>query len=390
MENLDAERLKNDEKVTALAQAMTDTDATTVAASIVTLINDDVNKARQDLDKFLARVNDVDINDAEALAVNGGRKLSHAEREVYAKFQAHAKSDSQTKVKAFVDLLETLPTTVYMHLFNELQRENELVKRVFFVPTVTSSMLVPVSGVVTAYWGARCDDVQELLTDGFTLVNSNASKLSGFLPICNAVMVTSPVWLDAYIRQYLKRVIDLSIEYAIIDGDGDQMPIGMTRDLDLVVSSAYQPKTPVVLQDLSVATIGSQVLAPLTNNGTRKLDKVLFIVNPSDYYTSIAPLFNARNANGDWTIGYPYREMDVLQSAAVPQGRMVTGIGSDYFLAMGAVKIDESEHARFIQDEVVYRVKVEASGQPISNDSFTVFDITAVTNPTTVSPPTGE
>lgn len=388
MKNLDTERLKNDEKVTALAQAMTDTDATTVAASIVTLINDDVGKARQDLDKFLARVNDVDINDAEALAVNGGRKLSHQEREVYAKFQSHVNADNKTKVKAFVELLETLPTTVYMHLFNELQRENELVKRVFFVPTVTSSMLVPVSGVVTAYWGDRCDDVQELLTDGFTLVNSNASKLSGFLPICNAVMETSPVWLDAYIRQYLKRVIDLSIEYAIIDGDGNKMPIGMTRDLDLVVSSAYQPKTPVVLTDLSVSTIGSQVLAPLTKNGTRKLDKVLFIINPSDYYTVIAPLFNARNANGDWAIGYPYREMDVLQSAAVPQGQMVTGIGSDYFLAMGAVKIDESEHARFIQDEVVYRVKVEASGQPITNDSFTVFDISALTQ--AVSPPTGD
>lgn len=67
---------------------------------------------------------------------------------------------------------------------------------------------------------------------------------------------------------------------------------------------------------------------------------------------------------------------EVVQSVAVPEGKLIAGMAKDYFLGVGSTgKIEYSDEYKFVEDERVYIAKQYANGLPKDNDSFLVFDI---------------
>lgn len=172
----------------------------------------------------------------------------------------------------------------------------------------------------------------------------------------------------------------MALEEAILVGTGENMPIGVTRKLEDVSGGEHVEKTPVALTDLAPATIGTQIMTPLTKGRITTLGKILLIVNPNDYWSKLFPVTTYQTEEGQYkTQNLPFNA-EIIQSVHVPANRMIVGQGKDYFMGVGsAKKIEYSDEFRFLDDQRVYIAKQYANGRPVSDEAFLYFDITDLT-----------
>ncbi|MPQ45343.1 phage major capsid protein, partial [Clostridium tarantellae] len=185
-------------------------------------------------------------------------------------------------------------------------------------------------------------------------------------------------WLDKYVRVVLSESVSIALELAIVAGTGKEQPIGMLKNLKgAVTEGVYTDKTATPLNDLKPSTLGKSIMAPLTKEGKRAVPSVLILVNPLDYWEKIFGATTFLTNQGTYVHGVMPIPCEIIQSVAVPKGKLIAGMGKDYFMGIGSgQKIEYSDEYKFLEDERTYLVKQYATGKPKDNDSFLIFDIT--------------
>lgn len=362
MENLD---VKNKETKTSIVNAINSGNAEELADKIL-----EANiQASQEIQNRLiqeSKTFNADNADMQVLASRGFRALTHEETKYY---NAVADASSLADVP--------LPRTVFDRVFEDLLNEHPLLSEITFQNTTGITEFVTRTGEVeAAWWGPLCDEIKKKLENGFKVEAVNLYKVSAYMPICKAMLDLGPVWLDRFVRESLGESIAMALEEAILVGTGENMPIGVTRKLDDVSGGQHVEKTPVALTDLAPATIGTQIMTPLTKGRITTLGKILLIVNPNDYWSKLFPVTTYQTDEGQYkTQNLPFNA-EIIQSVHVPAKRMIVGQGKDYFMGVGsAKKIEYSDEFRFLDDQRVYIAKQYANGRPVSDDAFLYFDI---------------
>lgn len=288
--------------------------------------------------------------------------------------------------KDFAGIDELVPATIFERVFEDLIQSHELLNKIEFVNVTGVAEFITSRGVNPAWWGKLCEEIKEVLDNGFDVVNLKQFKLSGFMPVCKAMLDLGPEWLDRYVRTVLVESLKIALEVAIIDGTGKDQPIGMMRMLNDVTDGVHNPKKAEKLTKLNPSVIGPIMgrISTLKVGDkqyfrTVNPDDVLFIVNPADYWSTIYPAMTVQNANGAYITSLPV-PFTIVQSVAVPVGKAVIGLAKDYFMGIGsALKFEVSDEYRFIEDQRIYLAKQYGNGQPKSDDSFIVFDISGLT-----------
>lgn len=368
IKNLDREAQKQNEMREKLLNAMNSGDEEQAAAAMVEFANsiqqNIINEARQAVNE--------DLSDQQVMVSRGLQVLTKDEQSYYNEVIAN---------KGFAGTETLVPATVFERVFEYLRVNHALLNHIQFVNTTGVTQWVVKKGYVqSAWWGKLCEEIKELLDDGFEVIATNLYKLSAYVPICNAMLDLGPIWLDRYVREILAESMAIALEEAIVNGTGKDQPIGMMKDLKAAVTNGvYSDKTATPLTDLTPTSLGKEVMAPLTNDGRRAVGNALMIVNPLDYWEKIFPATTFLTQNGAYVSGVLPIPATVIQSLAVPKGKMVAGIASDYFMGVGSTqKMESSKEYRFLEDETVYLSKQYANGRPKDNDSFLVFDISAL------------
>lgn len=313
-----------------------------------------------------------DFSDSQVMLKRGVNPLTEEETRYY---------KAVIGAGGFAGVEELAPKTIIDRVFEDLEQNYPLLKEIDFVNvTGITEWITRNSNAAGAWWGKLCEPIKKELEGSFSVIQTNLFKLSAFIPVCRAMLDLGPSWLDRYIRVLLAESISIGVEEAIISGTGNDMPIGMMKDLDgAVVGGVYPDKTAVVLDDLSPKSLGSKVMAPLTDNGKRKVPKVLMVVNPLDYWEKIFPETTYLTQGGSYVYGVLPIPATIVQSTAVPQGKMVGGIAKNYFMGVGSSqKVEVSTEYKFLEDEATYLTKQYANGQPKDNSSFIVFDISGL------------
>ena len=382
VQNLDRPIMNEEEKqkqIAALQAAFEAGDATEVAKKIV-------NNYENNIMHYQAMMNDV-IKDAKrakeenwdekVLASRGVRVLTTEEKKFY---------NEAIEVGGFDETTKLMPPTVFERVFEDLEKEHPLLSKVNFQTVgASTAWVLRRPGAATAYWGDVCDNIKEMLDEGFYTVEQGMFKLSGFLVVCKAMFELGPEWLDRYIRTFIQEIIADELENVIVNGTGNKQPIGMVKDLDgAVTNGVYPDKAPVTIADFSPATIGREILAPTTKGGTQRYTGVTLIVNPLDYAVKFFALGAKQRDDGTWSYdNFAVPGLEIIQSPAVPLNRMIAGKPKDYFMGVGAEqKLIYSDEVRLIEDQRLYLVRQLANGRPLDADSFTVFDITDLGNDT--------
>lgn len=327
-------------------------------------------------------------SDTAALAARGRRPLTTAENAYYnAVIDALKSSDPKN---AFTNLEITMPPTIVDGVMEQMQKEHPLLNMISFMNTTAlTTVILNAQPAQTAKWGALGSKIQEELSGAFKKFDVSLLKLSAFMVVSQDYLELGPVWLDQYIRVTLSNSIAAALENAIVDGTGNGEPIGMTRDVSSSanVIGGVQPRMEAVtLSDLSPESLG-KLVSKLTrdpNDATksRAVGELVFIVNPFAYWEKIFPATSYRRPDGTWIKDVLPIPATIVQSGALDKSHAVLGIPKNYFAGLGVLGkngvISYSDEVRFLDDERVYKARMQGNGRPMDECSFLYIDITGL------------
>lgn len=325
--------------------------------------------------------------DEDILKARGNRQLTSEETKFYNDLAQLVRGEF---VQGVADV--PMPYTIIERVFEDLTVNHPLLQCVEFVTAPARADLVyNADGVKLATWGKIDASITKELETGFKTISLTAGKLSAFMPVSLGILDLGPVWLDNYVRTVLSEAIAEGLEDGIVNGNGIDKPIGMISNLDGSYSSStgWPAKTATAVNALDPATYAT-ILAQLSTHpvgdadyGTarsRTVNEVLLIVNPATYLSKVYPAVTIMNANGTYVQSFPFPTR-VIQSNAVPANKAIFGVDQKYFFGLCSDqggKLDFSDHAKFLDDQRVYKIKLYGNGTPKDNNAFYYADISGL------------
>ena len=390
---MDEIKNKKDAAFDAVAAALVSGDKDELKAAVEQL--QDANK--EELKEIHAEFERT--QDEAILAERGIKALTSEETKFWNSYIAMAKrdfgvmnadGDDPIKGGVYTGLMQHLPETQFESIVEELRREHPLLSIVDFKSTsAVTKWTIDNSPEQRAVWGPLNSKIEEELLGGpFLDLDMTLCKLTAFMVVSRDMLDLGPRWVANYAITMLKESILLGLEYGIIAGAGPAKsePIGMIRDLtkNPSTTTGYAKQTAKKVTELSPATYG-ELLADMTkkdNGRTRKINSVVLIVSPTDYFTKIFPAVTALSASMTYVGNlFPF-PTTVIQSTFVDSGEAILGISEDYFLGLGSSKsgtIESSDSARFFEDQRAYKTKLYGNGRPKQKSSFKLLDISELT-----------
>lgn len=323
--------------------------------------------------------------DSRVLVARGVRQLTSQEREYYQKFAKAAKSEDPKQAISNLDVI--LPETVVNSVLDDITTNHPLLSKLKFIATNGAIRLIMnAEGQQEAAWGPLCERIVQELTAGFREVNTTLLKLSAFIPVCKAMLELGPDWLDNYVRQILAEALANGLEAGFVAGDGNNKPVGMDRqtgDGVSVTGGTYPQKNAISVSSLDPKTVGNllSLIAVSPSGKPRKVQDVILIVNPQDYFQKVMPATTLQAADGTYRNDVMPYPMTIVQSHAMDPGRAILGLAGRYFAAAGMSRngrIEYSDHYHFVEDERVYLIKLYANGLPMDDNAFLLLDITGL------------
>ena len=381
MRNNDTQILTREEYRQQMHQALRDNDTERFTQAWDGMCQAIGNDIRQEYDGRIQALQDE--MDSRVLTARGVRQLTSTEKNYYQKIITAMSAKDPKQALANLDVV--MPTTIIDSVFEDLKTNHPLLSHIHFMPSGGAvEMMMNENGHQEAAWGPLCDKIVKELTGGFKKVSTTLLKLSAFLPVCKSMLTLGPSWLDRFVREVLYEALANGLETGIVSGTGKDMPIGMNRQVGKgvnIVDGVYPEKVAIPVEDLSAQTVGDLLaqMAVDPNGKARRIQDVLLIVNPVDYYRKIMPATTVMAPDGTYRNNVMPYPMTPIDSPAVEEGKAILGLGKRYFAVAGKGKegtIDYSDHYHFVEDERMYLIKAFANGMPKDNNAFLVLDIT--------------
>lgn len=327
-----------------------------------------------------------EAQDSNILSKRGVHQLTSAEQKYYTKLIEAMKSSNPRQ--AITDIDVAFPETIIDNVMQDLQSEHPLLNAINFVnTTILTKILINKQGSQMASWGQLNSAITEELQGAIGKIDLTICKLTAYMPLSKDMLNIGPAWVDAYVRATLTEALALALETAIVDGTGNNEPIGMDRSVadDVTVTGGVYPKkTATAITAFDPTTYGTLLdkISQAPNGKRRPVPGVILIVNPSDYFTKVFPATTLRTTNGTYATNvFPF-PTTVIQSPATPVGSAVMGLASKYFMGIGGGsaggKIEYSDEFHFLDDERVYTVRMYGNGRALDDNAFQLLDISGV------------
>lgn len=383
MKNLDQMKEKKIELRNALAEAVRASDEEAIGTALenwMQYVSETVMAEAEGL---------VDATDRSILSARGVRQLTAEETKFYKDFIANARQDAQTVI---TNITSALPQTVIDSVMEDMQAAYPLLDMIDFTDTGAAiKWVLNAKGAQAATWGKLNEAITKDLEGALQIVDLTQCKLSAFMFCTEDMLDLGPAWVDRYVRAILVDALSAGLETAIVDGNGLDQPIGMSRNFtgSFNQSSGYARKSATAVTQITPTTYGA-LLAQLAVDGVtgkpRPISRVLLVVNPADYFSKVMPATTVLTAMGTYVGNvFPF-PTDVVQSVGVPSGHAVLGIAKKYFMGVGTGKggkLEYSDDFKFTDDLRTYKIKFFGNGRPYDISAFLYLDIS---NLTPVSP----
>lgn len=322
--------------------------------------------------------------DEKILAQRGFRQLTSREKEYYEKLIEAGKQDPKQAMTNLIDI-EAMPETIIEDVYRELTEEHPLLARINFqnVRYLTKWILNDHTAQA-AVWGDINEAITKEISSSFKVVEISQCKLSAFAMIEKDMLDLGPVFLDNYIRTFLKEALHCALEKAILTGSGHKEPIGLNRDIHKGVSvnseTGYPEKSAVKVKSFLPEEYGGLVakLAVSETGRMRKFDKVTLACNQVDYLTKVMPATTVMTANGTYATNlFPF-PTETIRSNELTTGKAILFLPEEYFMGVGTTKdgaIEYSDEFKFLEDKRTFKIKMHAMGKAFDNTVAVVLDI---------------
>lgn len=329
---------------------------------------------------------EMSAGDRTVLAQRGYRQLTGAETEFYQKLiKAGKAADPKQEFTSLLTTNGAMPETIIEDVYRDLTQEHPLLNKINFqdVKYLTRWILNDHTKQ-TAVWGPINSEITKKLESSFREVSLTLYKLTAYTVIPKDMLDLGPAFLDGYIRTILKESIAVSLEKAIVDGNGVNQPVGLDRkiskDTSFNASTGYPKKTAVKLTSFAPAEYG-KVLAMLVeteNGGMRNFSEVTLICNMKDYLQKVMPATTVLNAAGTYTKDiFPF-PTDPVISNELATGEAILCLPEEYFMGLGTNKegaIEYDDSYKFIEDQRTYKIKLHGTGKAWDDTVAVLLDI---------------
>lgn len=319
-----------------------------------------------------------DEKDAKILASRGIYQLTSEEKKFYASWVESAKNGLE-------NIPTAIPESTWIRVFDDLATDHPLLAHVNITNTraITNNIVVNTGLTGAAAWGELCATITAEIGNGFAAKTVTLNKLTAWMPLCLTILELGYEWLDRFVRECLREALANAFEDAILNGDGSNKPIGLTK----VVAAAGETQTipatdkeAVTITALDIASLGT-IAKALSNNGKRKVQGMVMVVNPLDYYDKVLPAVMMVNGVGQYVNYLPF-PVDIVESTAQVQGKATFFLDRSFELFAGfgtnGGRIYASDEYKFLEDQRYYKIKLVAGGLPKDNAVSVVADISGL------------
>ena len=354
--------------------------------------------------------------DQQILLQRGFRVLTSEETGFYQNLIKAGKQKGAT-VQTMNGLLsdKVMPTTIIEDVTRDLQADHPLLAAINFqsVQYLTRWILSD-HATPTAAWGAINSTIAQQIEGAFRTIELTQCKLSAYAVIEMDMLDLGPAFLDNYIRTFLKESVLVALESAIVTGTGNNMPIGLDRDIhqgvtvtagvypqkDAVAITSFAPKeygavlalmaetevwytadaTGAITPASTAANTDGSPKSGYTKHGgfVRNFDEVLLICNQKDYLSKVMPATTVLNAAGGYTKDvFPF-PTQVVRSSAVATGKAILCLPKEYFMGIGTSKdgtITFSDDFKFLEDKRTFKIKMHGMGKAYDDTCAVLLDI---------------
>ena len=273
---------------------------------------------------------------------------------------------------------QAFPKTIIQDIYRYLKEEHPLLSKIDMQNTeVLAQYIVGRPTKAKAFWGKICEDIKQMILDGFDVIDIKSSRLSGFVPVCKGMLDLGPDWLANYVITFIQEIMSASLELAIVQGTGKEQPIGMIKKLSGATDSVYPDKDKVTLADFkpkSLAGIRAGLAKAKTDTGN-----VVIVVNPLTYWEKVFPNLAYQTVNGTWVLDKLPTGEEIIKTYACPENVLIFGDLQNYFLGVASdVRIDKYTETLAIEDMDLYIAKFYGYGLAKDKNAFFVADVSTV------------
>lgn len=381
MLNLDNFNQRKTEIMNALASAVRSNDETAMQQAM-TDWQDYLSES------IIAEANGIlGATDSNILASRGVRQLTSKEKKFYESLIASARQEV-TPGSVITGIGEALPETTIESVFDDLKQNHPLLNAINFTNTsAITKMVMNKQGSQTATWDELNTPITKQLVGEIEIVTMTLCKLTAYMFVTFDMLDLGPAWIDKYVRETLAEALSVGLETAIVDGNGVNQPIGMTRNFtgSFNSSTGYARNSATAIKALDTDTYGTllSTLAKAPNGNIRTISEVVLIVNPVDYFTKVMPATTVLAPDGTYRNNiFPF-PTKLIQSVGAPEGHAIIGLAPRYFMGMGTAKggkLEYDDSYKFIEDLRTYKIKLYGMGKPLDKNAFIYLDISNLKN----------
>ena len=233
------------------------------------------------------------------------------------------------------------------------------------------------AGGAIGYWVAEAGSITQSEPD-FKLIRLVAHKLAAYSLASSEVRQDARESVDGMLSRAMSRAIASKENYAFLRGDGVAKPKGVLES-GALISATRSAASTVALADIS--QMMSDFIPESYTSGAFFINPVVFdqliqlVTNP------ITWIENARTGLPNSLLGLPLYVTGALP--ALNTAGDILLMDGDYYMIgdRGGLEIAVSEHFRFQNDQLAWRVTKRVDGQPLIDSSVTLENASDVVSP---------
>lgn len=319
-------------------------------------------------DEIRKQVNN-DMQDRSILQTRGQNVLTSEERKFYNEVATSGGFDDE----------DVLPITTQERVFEDLKKEHPLLTALNLQDLGAVTRFI-FSDPEKAYkWGKLFGDIQGQIQTAFDEKSVTQLKLTAFAVIPKDLEDLGPEWVEEYVRTLIVESYSVGLEHGYVNGNGDDEPIGLTKDTDGndKNSSGTLTFAPSKYGEIVAGEL-YEVVKKLSKNekgNARNVGgKVVMVVNPLDAI-GVQARNTIQTANGQWVTALPYN-IEVVESEAMEEGKAAFFVKDQYIaIVAGDYQLQKFEQTLAIEDANLYTIKRYANGFPRDNKAAVVYDL---------------
>lgn len=281
----------------------------------------------------------------------------------------------ETVDKIFEDLVQSRPLLQHIGLRNASVRLK-------FLTSATKGQAV---------WGKINSEIRGQLEQSFDEETAIQNKLTAFVVIPKDTEKFSPSWLQTFILTQINEAFADALEDAFLNGDGDNKPVGMTRD----VTAENRTKQMVFSEKASQGNLtfaDSEAVVKeikdihkfhaVKENGfpVQTEGSLCLVVNPADAW-DVKSQWTSLNAQGVYVTAMPFNPT-IIESSKQAAGKITSFIKGRYDAVIaGGIEIGKFDETFALEDLTLYTAKQFAHGMPHDAKTAAVWTLALGTKP---------